>query len=225
MEMIFNELVVSGPLSFILTHKMSQDHLELFFGAVRSGLGSNNNPTVKQFIQRVKKLLAHSEIATLNRNGLSYCPQLLKLKSDYLLANKTQAVPKSLDIFDPHADNFFLDLVLFSPSNLSEYKKSVIIYIAGYVVKMMQNKIHCQQCLLALESSSVEPNKAEFGLLRKKAWGKLIVASPDVIEVCSQTEKILNFVQQKSKDQIFHEKSIVHKLTTSVLKKVFTSSQ
>lgn len=47
-ESIFNAYVVSGPLEYILTYKLSQDHLEIFFGCIRARLGSNNNPTVIQ---------------------------------------------------------------------------------------------------------------------------------------------------------------------------------
>jgi hypothetical protein len=35
-------------LKYILGHKLSQDHLEMMFGTVRSSLGLNNNPTVTQ---------------------------------------------------------------------------------------------------------------------------------------------------------------------------------
>jgi len=35
---------------FIPVYKMSQDHLELFFGTIRSCGGYNNNPTCRQFI-------------------------------------------------------------------------------------------------------------------------------------------------------------------------------
>ena len=35
-------------LKYILGHKLSQDHLELMFGTIRSSLGLNNNPTVIQ---------------------------------------------------------------------------------------------------------------------------------------------------------------------------------
>jgi len=38
-----------SPLKFILTYKMSQDHLELFFGCLRARGGSNNNPNSVQF--------------------------------------------------------------------------------------------------------------------------------------------------------------------------------
>lgn len=49
-------------LKYILTYKLSQDHLELFFGAVRSKGGHNNNPTARQFEAAYKRLLVHSEI-------------------------------------------------------------------------------------------------------------------------------------------------------------------
>ncbi|CAH1725924.1 unnamed protein product [Aphis gossypii] len=38
-----------SPLKFVLTYKMLQDHLELFFGYVRARGSSNNNPNCVQF--------------------------------------------------------------------------------------------------------------------------------------------------------------------------------
>ena len=45
---IFNETVVNGSLSYLLTYKLSQDHLEHFFGLIRARFGANNNPTQLQ---------------------------------------------------------------------------------------------------------------------------------------------------------------------------------
>ena len=47
---------------YLLTYKLSQDHLETFFSAVRSKGGNNNNPTCYQFLNIVKKLLIHADI-------------------------------------------------------------------------------------------------------------------------------------------------------------------
>ena len=44
-------------LDYILGHKLSQDRLELFLGAIRSSLGNNNNPTVRQFLSSYRKLV------------------------------------------------------------------------------------------------------------------------------------------------------------------------
>ena len=59
---LFQQLVESGPLSYLITYKFCQDHLELYNGAVRSKLGANNNPTCKQFEWIFKRLLVKLEL-------------------------------------------------------------------------------------------------------------------------------------------------------------------
>jgi len=46
-----------SPLKFILTYKMSQDHLEIFFGCVKARGWSNNNPNCVQFKKSLRQLL------------------------------------------------------------------------------------------------------------------------------------------------------------------------
>ncbi|KAL3221091.1 hypothetical protein MRX96_029648 [Rhipicephalus microplus] len=53
---LFDRLVATGKLQYLLTHKMSQDHLETFFGCVRGKGGYNNNPTACQFTAAYKRL-------------------------------------------------------------------------------------------------------------------------------------------------------------------------
>ena len=55
---MFHDLVESPnpPLRYLLTYKFSQDHLELFFGAVRAAGGCNNNPTAYNFLSIYKTL-------------------------------------------------------------------------------------------------------------------------------------------------------------------------
>jgi hypothetical protein len=58
-KQMFEQLVEPGHLQYLLTYKTSQDHLELFFKAVRSRNGSNDNPTTQQFSSAYKRLLMH----------------------------------------------------------------------------------------------------------------------------------------------------------------------
>ena len=54
---------VQNPvLKYLLTYKLSQDHLELFFSTVRASGGWNNNPTMCQFIAAYKQLLMRHNI-------------------------------------------------------------------------------------------------------------------------------------------------------------------
>jgi hypothetical protein len=52
-----------------LTHKISQDHIELSSAAVRSGLGANSNPSCKQFSSIVKRLSVLSNITSHTGNA------------------------------------------------------------------------------------------------------------------------------------------------------------
>lgn len=46
---LFNNIVKTGQLSFILSYKISQDHIEMLFSAIRSRGGFNNNLTAAQY--------------------------------------------------------------------------------------------------------------------------------------------------------------------------------
>lgn len=59
---MYNVYVIKTTyLKYILMHKLSQDHLELFFGAIRSKGGFNNNPTAREFKASYKRVLVHNE--------------------------------------------------------------------------------------------------------------------------------------------------------------------
>lgn len=62
---IWNYYVQNGnySLRYISAYKLSQDHLEVFFSALRSHGGYNNNPTAKQFQAAYKKLLIHTSVS------------------------------------------------------------------------------------------------------------------------------------------------------------------
>lgn len=46
---MFESLIKQGYLFCLSLHKLSQDHIELYFQMIRSRGGFNSNPTVRQF--------------------------------------------------------------------------------------------------------------------------------------------------------------------------------
>jgi len=52
-EKLFNENIIK----FLSTYKLSQDHIETWFGQIRWMNGWNNNPTAKQFQSSFRKIL------------------------------------------------------------------------------------------------------------------------------------------------------------------------
>lgn len=47
-------------IEYVLSYKISQDHLETFFSSIRSRGGYNNNPSVKEFKVSYKKITCPS---------------------------------------------------------------------------------------------------------------------------------------------------------------------
>jgi len=66
---LFEDLVLTGLLSYLITFKFSQDHLETFFTSVRARQGANNNPSVKDFQGIFKHFQAHQEIKVISGNS------------------------------------------------------------------------------------------------------------------------------------------------------------
>jgi len=60
---------------FLMTYKLSQDHIETFFSAIRSRGGFNNNPTAWEFKAAFKRLLVTADVfyVTLIANCLTNC--------------------------------------------------------------------------------------------------------------------------------------------------------
>ena len=87
---VINENLLASPkpaLEYLLTYRMSQDHIELFFSKIRSMGGFNNNPSARQFLAAYKRVLTHCEIQEVTRGNcvpLESVP-ILTASSHYLL--------------------------------------------------------------------------------------------------------------------------------------------
>lgn len=77
--------VFKEGMSYLLTYKLSQDHLETFFSSVRSQGGFDNNPSARRFKSAYKKLLTHvNGIIPLTGNTIPKDDTLLiRLKRTY----------------------------------------------------------------------------------------------------------------------------------------------
>ena len=134
---VYEDLVEqpAAPCRYLLTYKLSQDHLELFFSAIRSRGGHNNNPNVRQFRGAYKRLLVRHQV----KKGTGNC--LLRdnttiLDSTPASMNIARRVDvESVEVLVPEDDTLSH---LPDVDSLSEYKEAAIAYIAGFIVKKMK---------------------------------------------------------------------------------------
>ena len=176
-------------------YKFSQDHLELFFGAIRATGGFNNNPTAEQFTAAYKRLLMRCHI-TPNNNGnciMQDETSMLVAFDDTIdvpeiqdnLSLSTASVVRKYDLENVQPVSHDYIHTSFG-SRLSEFKESAISYIAGYVVKMAKKKIVCSTCAESL-GSATWLDKSEFMVLKDR--GGLVKPSSSVQIICRETEK------------------------------------
>ncbi|KAL3181293.1 hypothetical protein MRX96_008789 [Rhipicephalus microplus] len=130
-EKMFDELVGQGKLKYLLTHKLSQDHAENFFGSVRSRGGYNNNPTAAQFMAAYKRLLVQTEVTSSSSgNCTKDMVSILNATTVVAQVDATSALTdmRRSSILESHDDHDYTH-----PENLSAVVVAVVPYIAGFV--------------------------------------------------------------------------------------------
>lgn len=86
---MYTELVqVHHWLLFFATYRISQDHIEILFGKIRSMNGSNDNPMAHQFISAYRKILHQCDITNspyANIHALATCDATSLVTSNILV--------------------------------------------------------------------------------------------------------------------------------------------
>ncbi|KAG0412492.1 hypothetical protein HPB47_010383 [Ixodes persulcatus] len=114
----------SSPLlKCLLTRKLSQDHLKLFFATIRNRTGNNNNPTALEFRSAYRKCL----IANVLPSSRGNCQR-----------QQGPAADTSQD------DDDATWVVGYKP--LSEFAESSVQYIAGIVAVHFAKDAKCPDC-------------------------------------------------------------------------------
>ena len=154
---IFNALVActNPPMRYLLTYKLSQDHLDLFFSSVRARGGFNNNPTASTFKGSYKRLLMQHSIKTTGNCIMQDTTNILSMMPDKQSVTTVHIVRKYylLERQPIQMDHDYADTPV---SVASLYKSAVIPYIAGYVVRMVTRRIACAVSLSSLNAATGE---------------------------------------------------------------------
>lgn len=229
---LFHNLIETEKvLVYIPCYKISQDHLEIFFGKIRAFGRCNNNPTAQQFKSAYKKLLVHTEIrGKLRGNCLpldeisilhpSANPSAIKTMNKSTMSDNVE----DDEIDETSIDDDNLDLGI----NLNQFSEYVITYISGFVGKKLESKLKCSTCvnvILASPEDCLDYDK--YSLISLKTHGGLKYPSSDLIKICEQAEKAFKSAQQLG-DFELNNMVIQKKLTNKVLQhfndyKVFDS--
>jgi len=107
---LYDKLISTDKLKHIKLYKISQDHLELFFGSVRAQGDYNNNPTARQFQSAYKKLVVRvNDIETFNNGN---CIPLEHID----ILHYSSSDPIKVINMNSNSCNSKLDLILSEPN-------------------------------------------------------------------------------------------------------------
>lgn len=214
---LFDTLVKPEKLKYLLTYKFSQDHLELFFCALRGRLGGNNNPTAREFKHAYKRLLLHHEI----RGDKGNC--LVQDETSILTFPKTtKTVPQNenelhqkYDLVVEHSDHDYC--AISNVPIVSEFQNAIIEYIGGFVVQMASKSLKCDKCLLAIHE---QHTNEQYALVHAKDRGGLIHINSSVKAVCEMSELAVQKILKKNNNVPPKEIGILTAISSSALKNV-----
>ncbi|CAH1999228.1 unnamed protein product [Acanthoscelides obtectus] len=170
-----------------VTYKLSQDHLEMFFSAIRSRGDFSNNPTAWHFENAYKRLLIHSEITTsdstncLAQDNTSILNVTIESKNNSIFT--TDLLYEQTESSDAEDELFIKN---YNTIANCTYICDIVEYIAGFISKKLVKALNCNECANALTSD----NSLSL-LLNKKNRGGLCKPSRDVVKVCICAEGLI----------------------------------
>ena len=170
-----------NPFKYVLSYKYSQDHIELLFAAIRGRNGFNNNPNVQQFKSSLRSILLRvSLIGSKQGNCLSFEePAQNSLFTLKWTKNRTPFEEKD----ESFNDEMVLKAIDYVEDHvITPYKKAIIGYIGGYIVRSMLKEIHCEICANALKQQEQRNiGKIQFNsLISVKNRGSLVIPAENV---------------------------------------------
>ena len=177
---------------YLLTYKLSQDHLELYFGSIRRMGGWNNNPSAWQFAYAYRALLSRASVSGSNAANIVSQDEtdLLHLSPDASKVDQFERLQFTTDHDYCHI------------AHLSLFVTNVLEYIAGWVVRRLSPEIACSECLSALVVTANDSGHTD-SLLVMKNNGGLVKPSTGVIAVVTQVLRESVNVHKVVKDDLW----------------------
>lgn len=221
-------LFKDSNVEYVLSYKLSQDHVEMFFALIRSKNGFCHNPTTVQFQSAFKKLLINNLNISVSASA-NCTPQ----DSTVLIGNETltpsrvniKQKPKKkrirplvpfkkppVRVVDYLAKNRYMLKNGFKDGWLpSQYSVDAIKHVAGYVVRTVKTKFRkrCPACIRILENGRLA-TKSKLSLIKNR--GGLIFVSEDINLICQSTENIIRGFKDSFLIKNIHNKIVIETL-------------
>ncbi|GFO40642.1 THAP domain containing 9 [Plakobranchus ocellatus] len=105
---------------------------------------------------------------------------------------------------------------------LSIYRESAVGYISGFAIRIVERKLKCPDCKVALQVKAVDGSQPSHGLILQKDRGGLIKPSQSVIDICVHSERIFQKLLYVNKQRIPQGEGLPGAIAHAVLQDIGT---
>lgn len=220
---------------YVLTYKLSQDHLELLFNKIRRRFGWNNNPNVLEFKQALKRIIIRNSIQPSNTGNCtnfedSLCETNGLLDFSWKRRKLDQQSPVLLEDESPDMVNLDTLLIQMDQQHCNILRDNILYYIAGYIVRRLLLKLDCESChkeLLLKMDDPAAMNLPSYPVYSRftheKQRGGLVFPSCAVLKIIKATEVIFRQRVIDTPKEIVFDKMIDLKIQSAVIHQLGTS--
>lgn len=210
LKRLYSNLVVGRRLEYIATYRLSQNHTEMLFGAIRQH-GSYNKPNAIEFKENFNQIIDHLKI---KGTFLEHCIPLdyvsvtiSSAASDVKIINFSVSrrdagecdavkIHDEIDEIDELIDgNVKVLSALLDSESVKTTTSQIIGYISGWVASVLVKALKCETCM----GSLISDQKLWFHkLIVLKSMGGFYLSSEDVFKVCFKSEVFVkNYIKEK----------------------------
>jgi hypothetical protein len=142
-------------LRYLLTYELSQDHLKVFFSAIRAAKRghNNNNPSAIQFQSAGRQMFVRHEI-----NASGNCTNFADVHILHIASHiKSKVCDRPMELNDDFqiiGDHDYLA----TRYEFNLFAINIVEYISGFVVRKMFKVVHCQLCRSVLQAPTKRNN-------------------------------------------------------------------
>ncbi|KYN00584.1 hypothetical protein ALC62_08634, partial [Cyphomyrmex costatus] len=146
-------LIDNNFVDYVLSYKLSQDHVEMFFSSLRRMNSNNNNPTATQYLSAYKKVTVHKLNITIpssancnplddtkliseevNNSAAKTSEKVLTHVTKFQVSEVHQLLQQDYHVFE-HSYSKRLN----SDWTSSEYADEIVKYAAGSIIRVLKN--------------------------------------------------------------------------------------
>ncbi|XP_041864603.1 uncharacterized protein LOC121654496 [Melanotaenia boesemani] len=181
---------------YVLTYRFSQDHLELLFNSIRAAGGWNNNPSTRQFFCR---LMVRCGVSPSETGNVAAQDDTVSLSAvEMSTAETTEEHPSPFaNISALLCDHSYL------PTRFGGLVENALVYIAGFVVRQILQKLSCDVCRASLVRDAVPSSFDEsYPLLALKNNCGLVIPSHGTVKVLKAAERVIRQASTKQAPKV-----------------------